>query len=260
MHSRRFCLARSSCRMLKQLQPLFFYTAKNILANKQISNVHFNSYPVPDQFVALVKIDIDYSIGYGSSISFTRNAITGHKIRAVTNADIRILQLPTIALVLESPHVEEFKDELAPAKGRTGQNISKYLLRNLLNYLTTSTEDNIIRLFANNTISNGVYRLLLINPIQYQCSLGVSRKGIRDKVFSECWKNHLFVNDFVKRLKLSQPTIIINCCTGGQQGGDQAGLQKMVQKVIDKHFGSAIRIYGYHPSTFWFPHGFLECK
>lgn len=99
---------------------------------------------------------------------------------------------------------------------------------------------------------------MIINAIQYQCSLGEEKSKYKEKIFRECWKNQVFKDDFIKRLKSCSPILIINCCTG-QIGGKISGLQKSVQIEIDKNFPNTYKIFGYHPSTYSFLRGFKKC-
>ena len=78
--------------------------------------------------------------------------------------------------------------------------------------------------------------------------LRISLKKLRKKILKE---------DFKRRLKLYNPKIIINCCTGGHYG-EVDGLQKRVQEVIDSGNFSALKLIGSHPSSAFFARGF--CK
>lgn len=155
------------------------------------------------------------------SLQLTRNQ---RKVQAL--ADINgIREQQKIILVLESPHIDEFNlrrcskrmycNSLinplpAPARGRTGENIKHYLPH----------------LF--NTPIFNQYKVAIINPIQYQCSLGVStssKENRKDELFCRlltdsqfCYREH-----FSKRLSETynpgddkiDGDLIICCCTDG---------------------------------------------
>lgn len=115
-------------------------------------------------------------------------------------------------LILESPHKDEFDKDgkpLGPAMGATGRNIVKHI--------GTIFEN--IGNFQN-------YHLILMNPIPFQCSLGVESSGfIRDAVFAAAWKNGKIGKCFFKgRLDAllgaleKKTVVIVNACT---QGGDK---------------------------------------
>lgn len=117
-----------------------------------------------------------------------------------------------IIIVLESPHVEEYADKsfINPALGITGCCLQKYFTR-----ILARTIDSRILSLDKNTI----YNVILMNAVQYQCSQGKDTKCFRDKFWCMLWfsnendKNYL---DFMNRLKLYNPSIIINACTIGE--------------------------------------------
>lgn len=139
-----------------------------------------------------------------------------------------------IFLILEGPHINEYKSDAAPAKGKTGQNIRNYLklviYRNLDKFIV-DTE----------------YKVVLINAIQYQCSLGVKKSPYRNEVFLRCW-NKFGYHDFVTRLEsnLNSGDIIINATTKGDKNNE---IRMMVEKAVEEvnKNGSDIRVK--HPST-----------
>lgn len=162
--------------------------------------------------------------------------------------------LPAIVLILESPHREEFKYNHI-AIGHTGSNISDYFLSNLANILTYSTNKESIYYRNKCLIDNNTYRLIIANPIQYQCSLGIEKSPYKKEIFEKCWNCDEFRDDFISRIKSYKPSLIINCCTG-QVNHELSGLQGLVQKEINKHFYAIPKMYGYHPSSDHFTKGF----
>ena len=114
-------------------------------------------------------------------------------------------KLPTIIVILESPDVSEYKKATTsgstaePARGRTGYAIMEYLVNRL------KTDEHFKQ-----------WRIALINPIQYSCSLGRLLSPRRKKyVF-----NSLFTGDIVEcfkrrldAMKKNRDYAIINCCT-----------------------------------------------
>ena len=99
-------------------------------------------------------------------------------------------------LILESPHKDEFKGEPGPARGATGHAISSQLM-NVIG----------LRQFSD-------YGLILMNAIQYQCSLGKPTAKHRDTVFRRVWGSG-GAEDFKDRLKTTYRPgdVIVNCCT-----------------------------------------------
>lgn len=209
-----------------------------------------------DQFVAIIEITND-KVSFIENDILSDNRIKKHKYYKSTQND-------TIAIILESPHKKEFEKEtnIGPALGQTGFNISNYLLGNLAKLISINDLHNEGVYFNKNTnIENGKYKLLLINAVQFQCSLGilhgVKNKENRDEIFEKFFENDDAKNDFLKRLKQHNPKIIINCCTGGHYRKID-GLQKLVQDVIDGGNINAIKLAGYHPSSPLFAGGFYQ--
>lgn len=120
-----------------------------------------------------------------------------------------------IALVLESPHIDEFNINnvhdfitghtvyARPANSTTGINIDKYII-DVFNGLLSD-------------LPSGCYSLSLFNSIQNQCSLGTDTKFYRDRIWTICWfeKNN-YNNDFITRLNNFAPDVILNCATIGE--------------------------------------------
>jgi hypothetical protein len=111
---------------------------------------------------------------------------------------------PVVILVLESPHIDEFVDVKGPAKGVTGENI-----RALFGDACSGIHQ---------WLSDGAHPLILVNAIQYQCSLGYPTKCFRDRVFSEIWKQG-GKSDFTCRIQAlyREGDVIINACTAGKR-------------------------------------------
>ena len=107
-------------------------------------------------------------------------------------------------------------------------NLAKFIFINDLldhgSYFKTSSE-----------ITEGLYKLLIVNAVQYQGSLenlaNDASKRKRNTIFEDFFEKTA-KEDFKRRLKLYNPKIIINCCTGGHYG-EVDGLQKRVQEVLD---------------------------
>jgi hypothetical protein len=75
-------------------------------------------------------------------------------------------------------------------------------------------------------LQEGQYPLVLVNAVQYQCSLGVAPQAHRTEIFQQCWDS-FGRDDYLTRItNLYQPgDIVINSCTGD-------GLRKVVQKAL----------------------------
>ncbi len=140
-----------------------------------------------------------------------------------------------LILILESPHIKEFKDDPGPAKGKTGMNIVKFLLN------------------VNGLESFGNHGLIVMNAVQYQCSLGFATKKFRDRVFTEMW-NTGSREDFISRLRsIYRPgDTLVNCCTKGSTNILQNELRRMVQIGINQALPTASVVRRNHPSCWHF--------
>lgn len=121
----------------------------------------------------------------------------------------------TLVILLESPHKDEYlfnciDRPIAPAIGETGENIRKYFMSvirsccHIHSHLVQKT------------------RVILANPIQFQCSLvsvinsdaeSDAWKETRDAVWKGLWSRQAIQNEFRERLERYHPDFIINACT-----------------------------------------------
>lgn len=209
-----------------------------------------------DQCVAVIEIKC-------CGVFFESNHIHKEK-RDEADKQYKNCDLPVIALVMESPHVSEFfvkqqkvyeeRKPPRPAMGDAGENLEKYILGNLAKYRCINDQKEDGAYFVTSTrLTQGKYRLYLVNAVQYQCSLGESGDA-KDEIFNKFFSRKDAQKDFVKRLNDINPTIIINCCTKGYKDENRM----MVQKVINKNFAQCQRLIGIHPSSAHFAHGFKD--
>ena len=153
--------------------------------------------------------------------------------RLIKNFKLQKSKLPTIAIVLESPHTDEYKTKPpVPAASDTGNNFHS----NFINMFSSWVQK------YNGNLKQE-YKILFINAIQYQCSLGAPTQYYRSKIFNAMWKEQKVKADFEKRLRKARPAIVINCCTHGG-----ILLRKKVQVSIDAACSESILLRAYHPS------------
>lgn len=147
-------------------------------------------------------------------------------------------QCKRLALILESPHKDEYSDNhvpLRPANGKTGNSINKKLSS---------------RGFLHNLEIEFDYQVLIMNPIQVQCSCYhqfkihgfVSTSQTTNKVF-RCLFNKKKGNQrdgFIQRLVQYNPDFVLNCSTYG------------VKSIIETAINEALTHYSdgqdVHPS------------
>lgn len=133
--------------------------------------------------------------------------------------------MKNIVVILESPHTDEYKDSnfIHPALGKTRKNLQKYF-QNLV-YI-------VIKRFKSQ-LGDGTYKIILMESIPYQCSLGINplNHKIRDKIFLELWKDEK-IHKFSERIKSYNPVAIFNCCT---KGDEEQELRTLVQDKINEY-------------------------
>ena len=234
----------------------FAEIVKQEIGNK--SELSLKEINCPDCFVAKIEIEIYQNFGH---IKYLENSIVDYKNRHVLDKKLKAEDYPIIAIVLESPHIEEFDAEVSPLKNPFSANIlNDYLNKNLFYYITATQACGNVFFKAIRNIENGIYRIKLVNAVQFQCSLGKSLKEkknqkIKNDILEKCLSEKLFQEDLVSRIK--DASIIINCCTG-QKDGKISGAQRQVQNIIDINYPSKRRLYGYHPSSLHFLRGFKD--
>lgn len=138
--------------------------------------------------------------------------------------------LKCVIMILESPHIDEFLNNLRPVKGQTGILIREHILqvKGLSNYKEQG--------------------LVLMNAIQFQCSLGYQTDCYRDDVFISSWQNGAKDN-FISRLNeiFRAGDVILNCCTKGNVKNKE--LRRLVQQAIPSDKGEVLRRT--HPSSWY---------
>lgn len=147
-----------------------------------------------------------------------------------------------LILVLESPHKDEFDDNLKPilpAQGITGRNIENLTgTRNFVDFLDKEYE----------------YVVLLVNAVQYQTScyyiFGKMSHELRDSVFRNLFCSKGLKDDFTGRIReyigssADNGFVIVNCCT--------KKLRSEVEKCLCAMFGENNTIKDdCHPSFWW---------
>lgn len=193
-------------------------------ANRDLFGLCNSFRPCPDMFCAIV--DLDKNV-FTPILKSWRN--------------FRKVDLKTIAIVIESPHKREYGlggIPIAPARGTTGRNLKNYLIKHLHS----------LGLFE------GVYKVLLIEAVSFQCSNGCNLRKKensekRDLVFNTVWNNG-GREAFKKRIKKYSPDVLINACTGGLGNIDSGtSLNSLVQQAICEleAYKSATIYYSVHP-------------
>lgn len=143
------------------------------------------------------------------------------RLSHLNNIEItRTSEYKTIVIILESPHIAEYNvTPPLPAMGTTGDNLQK-----VFPTLLAGIIDN-----------NDKYRIILMNSIQYQCSMGQCTKKYRDHLWLNLWFNENLKDDFTGRLKKYKPDLIFNFCTTGNHQLESLLLSR-TKTVINKRY------------------------
>ena len=242
---------------------------KNILS-ENIKEDSLNLTQCPNQIVALISID-------KGRVVFLKNFIAKEKRKSKHFADFfdsfdnftyngeEISK--SIVMILESPYKDEFykREEdnvnvaIGPACGPTGNNISRYLLSNILKYrLMQDEKSNGAYEKSSSEISEGIYKLCLINVVPFRCLYekenfeSDSKKHCPTKFKVEILTKYLEDKNnkrlFINELKNINPTIIINCST--------KEIHNEINNLLRDNFCKKILLESCHPSSGYFLKGF----
>lgn len=205
----------------------------------------------PDQYVAIVKIK---KFCNRTSVKYLENNIQNcHNRKIEINNKYK-----SIVIILESPHDKEFDFNnnvaIGPAVGKTGENFSKWFCETMLKSMIINRCKSGATQKKKSKIKSGIYNIVFMNAIQYQCSLGEETSSFRDQIFSKMWEKPEVKDCFKNRLKLYKPNMIINCCTGGKSKSKGSRLVEDYLKTIDEKID--LYMEGAHPSSAYFLEGF----
>ena len=225
------------------------------LAKERDKSESFDKRKCEDQFVGLLKIERrNACICEWLKCSLNKEEIKNRtKIHNELSAE---KDIPIILIVLESPHRDEFKcekykiDSPMPAMKTTGMNIYE-LLPKYINRIGGTLETGMIsKGMGYMDMPNGIYRVLLANAIQYQCSFGVSSKLHRTYVFNKLWENEKVVKSFISRISFNNVQVIINASTNGDTKKGEKTLRKKIQDAIDGVAkDDVVKYHSLHPSS-----------
>lgn len=252
---------KKECSKNERLRCLLKGTRDNLIKqghfSKEISDtIKAYSFPCcPDQLVASLEID------YSGKIQWVGQRSLKTKVSASLKDETKLFERINInkkfspehdilLLIIESPHKHEFNGEKAngPAFGAAGTRINNYLAK-------------ILEKEGGIELDNSTYDLLLINIIQYACSLEQNLKLIKNKMLKDSWNSSKkeFKKDFKNRLaKILQAAeanhknvLIINCCTS-TIAGIKSSVTEIIKEIIKETLKetNSVSIYScHHPST-----------
>ena len=236
--------------MGKSLQELFSEVARKQKKKGEAFNNYYSSDFVDNEIVAYLKIEK----GTPRYAEWIKEGILIKDRKTILDYEYNSdLPLKTIALILESPHINEFEknreDEVLrgnhPACGKTGKMIKQHFLRLVNQYYPTIEQNGQAKYVSTNDVLSGIYRLVLVNMIKYQTSLGENTKKHRSKVMSQLIGNNRdgneFIEDFKKEITKYNPDVVINATT--------SGFKKRVWKFLKNTLKeNVVKIEAQHPS------------
>ena len=163
----------------------------------------------------------------------------------------------TFVIVLESPHIKEFAKNRGdnngdhPAVGPTGKNIRDYFIDYINKFVPSVRSNNHSKTnLANGDIRDGKYKLILVNLINFQCSLGVSTKKYIyiDKMLKKIidYKEKgvaIFCEHFKDEISKYKPDVILNACT--------KDFKSTVWTLIDSLNLRAVELESEHPANWY---------
>jgi len=157
-----------------------------------------------------------------------------------------------IVIIIESPHSGEylyhykkmvngyFPYDLEPIRPLNSNGYNGLKLKTIPQF------------FFESNLGEGIYNIIICNPIQYQTSLhfytlkGID-ENIRNAVWNGIWEKEKIKNYFKKRIGLYNPKIVINACTYGHKKNIIHDFIKEINDVRDEN--KKYNIYKcYHPS------------
>ena len=98
------------------------------------------------------------------------------------------------------------------------------------------------------------FGLILVNAVQYQCSLGVSTERYRDAIFRAAWDAGGRLN-FGERIKQLVRTgdVVVNCCTKGNDFAINTPLRSLVETEVRRVLPGIRSIRRMHPASWRVP-------
>ena len=160
---------------------------------------------------------------------------------------------PVALIVLESPHIHEFtnsNNSVTPVGSMMNPSTIKVFNNNFINLLNNSS--------LNKFVNSNDYNVIIMNSVQYQCSLGnkltsTNSKEIRDNNWINCY-NSGCKSDLIERISLIKPAIVINLCTKGLKN-----LQLILHNDLNHYCAINNITYttGSHPCTWNFSYAYI---
>lgn len=210
----------------------------NYLPNFEFKNIDVtasNTLVCPDQYVAT------YS-SQGNVLSQRMYEDIDYFYDNRGNPNCNNSKLNIIAVIVESPHVDEYKFQngvLVPVGPLVGS------WEEFETHFGKALQSSCVK---NNVASNSQYNVVFLNAVQYQCSTGRNlnqklNRNKKDENVINCWFSG-FNDDLEKRLIALKPEIIIDL------SGKSQNIHFLIDDMIKKSqtLNSVNRTYGVHPS------------
>jgi hypothetical protein len=217
-----------------------------------------------DQIICEYQYDVDYSKINNNDTQF----LACNRIKMSADDLYKLNTNDNIVIILESPHVDEFKHIVGykdgfkigmPCMGRTGINLDKYFIEELDKCLKeVFNKDNNGDKLKNKMINDQdqKFNIIVMNAIQFQCSLGIKVGKEKNNLCEELLKKDAIKKIFIDRLIEYSPKYILNCSTKTIRGSIKREIKSKLAglKGNRKKCGKSeaiVYIEGNHPSS-WF--------
>lgn len=234
---------------LNNTKKLFKEIATKTLNGKSTKSINFSKKKIDNEFVAVIHINKSVP-RHAEWVKNENGILIESRSKFVKKYTFqKYNHLKTIAIILESPHIHEFQSNREldnfgnhPALGKTGKRIDRFLPYLINSFVPSKILPNCCAIYTSeHDIKQDDYRVVLINLIQYQCSLGYDTNRYRDSVIKECLSQKAFTNSFKNEIKKYAPDVIINACT--------SKYKQSVWKLIDEINMESIELETKHPSV-----------
>lgn len=150
-------------------------------------------------------------------------------VSLISNLTVEYENVDIILVILESPHVHEYRvNRPQAAQGNTGKQLNNHLINLLNNYQTA---------YSTFRISDGVYEVVVDNAIPYQCSRGVKTLYFRDVNWLHNWINKGYFKIFQDKISNINPEVIINLCTKGSHYNKNLKISSLTEEYLEKFLG-----------------------
>ena len=185
---------------------------------------------------------------------FSQRVALDYQNNTIANYNL-ISEKQIILIILESPHIHEFNVPNSSVKNPVGTMMNPSTVKMFNANFEKLLKNSSLKTFVNSTD----YNVIIMNSVQYQCSLGnklntITNKEVRDNNWINCYNSHCKA-DLINRISLIKPAIVINLCTKGLKN-----LQLILHNDLNPYCIAKKIVYtiGSHPCTWNFSYAYIN--